>query len=110
MFHGDRLAGDFDGGPHQATARLTHRGERLREEIVERLVDLVLPGHLGLLQLLVERVALDRVGAAVLLDPEPFHFGAQRVGPLGDDRPETDCVSACTAGVVQRPAAAPHDS
>ncbi len=74
--------------PWQAPAGFAHRGERFRQQIVERADNRLLPGMLGLLQRLVDDLAFARIGAAVLGRAESLDLGPQGVGLLGQHAAE----------------------
>ena len=64
----------------------------------------LLPGVLRLLQLLVDRFALDRIGAAVLGRAQPVDLGPERVGPLGEDAAEPRvCARSAASSSVGEP-------
>ncbi len=84
----DRLPGDVHGRAEQAAACFANGRKRLGQEVVERGDDRLLPLVFRPLEILVDCLALDRVGAPVLGGAQALDVGPQGVGPLGKDAAE----------------------
>src|SRR5712691_9047553 len=78
------VAGDHDFAAQQPTARFAHRGEGLRQNVVQGHLERLDEGRLGHSELLAELRALLGVRTVVFLSLEPLHVGGQHAGALGD--------------------------
>jgi hypothetical protein len=81
-------AREHDLLPHEATGRLLHRRERLRQQLVQHRRRLRLQQVLDLVDLSVQPVALVRVLRAALRLTELRQLILQLLRPLPDDPPE----------------------
>ena len=81
-------AGDHDLGAQQPAARLAHRGERLGQQLVQRRRHRLLVLLLQLVELVLELLALDRIGTVVLGAPDLVALLPHRAHHLLDPGPE----------------------
>jgi hypothetical protein len=87
-FPGKIVPGNRHGGPQQPTARLTHGGVGLGQQVLQGCGELALPAGFQFAEPRLQALALRRIRTGVLGRPDRLQLGTEGAGPLVDARPE----------------------